>query len=98
MPKEKHLGPVDMTGVEIEIKEETEEEKQRKIRVANKPPIDECLSLYDFEAVAKSILPTAAWAYCESCLHFRSFSADTDLGARLLNRRLFWCGRRDHHA
>lgn len=49
LPKEKHLGPVDMTGVEVVVKEETEEEKQRKIRVANKPPLDECLSLYDFE-------------------------------------------------
>lgn len=49
LPKEKHLGAVDMTGVEVEVKEETEEEKQRKIRVANKPNIDECLSLYDFE-------------------------------------------------
>jgi L-lactate dehydrogenase (cytochrome) len=38
-----------MTGVEVVVKEETEEEKQRKIRVANKPPLDECLSLYDFE-------------------------------------------------
>lgn len=85
LPKDKHLGPVDMNGVEVVVKEETEEEKQRKIRVANKPPIDECLSLYDFEvgllslsasvdqeltlmiqAVAKSILPTAAWAYCSS--------------------------------
>ncbi|ORY90111.1 FMN-dependent dehydrogenase-domain-containing protein [Leucosporidium creatinivorum] len=66
LPKEKHLGSVDMTGVEVVVKEETEEEKQRKIRVANKPPIDECLSLYDFEAVAKSILPTAAWAYYSS--------------------------------
>jgi hypothetical protein len=27
----------------------TEEEVERLVRVANKPPIDECLSLYDFE-------------------------------------------------
>lgn len=49
LPKEKHLGVVDMTGVEVVIKEETEEEKQRKIRVENKPDISLCLSLYDFE-------------------------------------------------
>ncbi|SCV68483.1 BQ2448_604 [Microbotryum intermedium] len=66
LPKDKHLGKVDMTGVEVEVKEETEEEKARKIRVANKPNISEILSLYDFEAVAKSILPTAAWAYYSS--------------------------------
>lgn len=33
----------------VEVKEETQEEKERKIRVANKPPLDEVLSLYDFE-------------------------------------------------
>ncbi|GAA6060227.1 hypothetical protein JCM10212_002306 [Sporobolomyces blumeae] len=66
LPKDKHLGPVDMTGMKIVVKEETEEEKERKKRVANKPPISECLSLYDFEAVAKSVLPTGAWAYYSS--------------------------------
>ncbi|GAA6032754.1 hypothetical protein JCM8097_000775 [Rhodosporidiobolus ruineniae] len=66
LPKEKHLGDVDLSGLEIVAKEETQEEKERKERVANKPPIDECLSLYDFEAVAKSVLPTGAWAYYSS--------------------------------
>lgn len=66
LPKEKHLGSVDMTGVKIVAKEDTQEEKERKERAANKPSMDECLSLYDFEAVAKSVLPTGAWAYCES--------------------------------
>ncbi|KPV78436.1 uncharacterized protein RHOBADRAFT_10897 [Rhodotorula graminis WP1] len=66
LPKDKHLGDVDLTGLEIVAKEETQEEKDRKQREANKPPIDECLSLYDFEAVAKSVLPTAAWAYYSS--------------------------------
>lgn len=49
LPKDKHLGDVDLTGLEIVAKEETQEEKDRKEREANKPPIDECLSLYDFE-------------------------------------------------
>ncbi|GAA5921880.1 hypothetical protein JCM1841_000961 [Sporobolomyces salmonicolor] len=66
LPKEKHLGPVDLSGMKIVAKEETQEEKDRKQRVANKPSMDECLSLYDFEAVAKSVLPTAAWAYYSS--------------------------------
>jgi len=65
LPKEKHLGSVDMTGVKIVAKEDSQEEKERKERAANKPSMDECLSLYDFEAVAKSVLPTGAWAYCE---------------------------------
>ncbi|BGP52935.1 hypothetical protein JCM8202_004016 [Rhodotorula sphaerocarpa] len=66
LPKEKHLGPVDLTGMEIKPKEETSEEKARKQRAEEKPPLDECLSLYDFEAVAKSVLPVGAWAYYSS--------------------------------
>ncbi|KAK4057702.1 hypothetical protein OIO90_001350 [Microbotryomycetes sp. JL221] len=66
LPKDKHLGPVDMTGMEAEVVEESQEEKERQERIKNKPPIDQCLSLYDIEAVAKSVLPTAAWAYYSS--------------------------------
>ncbi|TKA55417.1 hypothetical protein B0A53_02341 [Rhodotorula sp. CCFEE 5036] len=66
LPKEKHLGPVDLSGLKIVAKEETSEEKARKQRVQDKPPLDECLSLYDFEAVAKSVLPMGAWAYYSS--------------------------------
>ena len=49
LPKDKHLGPVDLSGIEIVAKEETQEEKDRKERAANKPDMSECLSLYDFE-------------------------------------------------
>lgn len=49
LPKDKHLGDVDMTGVVAEVVVVSAEEEQRLIRVANRPPIDECLSLYDFE-------------------------------------------------
>lgn len=66
LPADKHLGPVDMSNVVEEIKVISAEEEARLVRVANRPPIDECLSLYDFEAVAKSVLPTAAWAYYSS--------------------------------
>ncbi|GAA5844598.1 hypothetical protein JCM3766R1_002676 [Sporobolomyces carnicolor] len=66
LPKDKQLGPVDLTGLEIVAKEESQEEKERKERDANKPDMNECLSLYDFEAVAKSVLPTGAWAYYSS--------------------------------
>ena len=50
-PQDKHLGAVDMTGVKTEVEEEdtSEEEQARQERIKNKPPIDECLSLYDFE-------------------------------------------------
>lgn len=66
LPKDKQLGPVDLSGIKIVAKEETQEEKDRKERAANKPDMSECLSLYDFEAVAKSVLPTGAWAYYSS--------------------------------
>lgn len=49
LPKDKHLGPVDLSGLEIVAKQETQEEKDRKKRAEEKPPMDECLSLYDFE-------------------------------------------------
>lgn len=40
-----------MTGVQTEVEEEdtSEEEQARQERIKNKPPISECLSLYDFE-------------------------------------------------
>lgn len=56
LPKEKHLGPVDLSGLEIVAKEETSEEKARKQRVQEKPPLDECLSLYDFEVCFRAAL------------------------------------------
>lgn len=87
LPKDKHLGPVDMSSVVAVVQEVTQEEKDRQQRIAEKPSLDECLSLYDFEAsgpdsvglgikadpsceprqaVAKSVLPTGAWAYYSS--------------------------------
>lgn len=53
-----HLGEVDMRGVVAEVKEITQEEKDRLVRVANKPHIDECLSLYDFEVRPPSVFST----------------------------------------
>lgn len=38
-----------MSGIVAEVKIISAEEKARLVRVANRPPIDECLSLYDFE-------------------------------------------------
>ncbi|KAK4055176.1 hypothetical protein OIV83_000456 [Microbotryomycetes sp. JL201] len=80
LPKDKHLGPVDMTGMKAEVVEESQEEKERQERIKNKPPIDQCLSLYDIEAVAKSVLPTAAWAYCKCTTH--SSGSDDEITMR----------------
>ena len=57
-----------MAGVVAEVKEVTEEETQRLIRVANKPPIDECLSLYDFEV--SLLLPPSAGRHPAKTDHF----------------------------
>lgn len=58
LPKDKHLGDVDMTGVVAVVKEVTQEEKERQVRIANRPPLDECLSLYDFEVSFNTLLIT----------------------------------------
>lgn len=66
LPPEKHLGPVDPSTVKEAPKELTAEQKQREERSRFKPPLDECLNLHDFEAVAKATLPDKAWAYYSS--------------------------------
>jgi hypothetical protein len=57
--QDKHLGAVDMTGVKTEVEEEdtSEEEQARQERIKNKPPLSECLSLYDFEVRYLEALP-----------------------------------------
>lgn len=52
LPKDKHLGQVDMDTVEKVIKERTEEEKELDRRRENKPPLHQCMNLYDFESVS----------------------------------------------
>ena len=55
MPR--RLGAVDLTTVEkVEIKI-TDEEKARQERVALRPPLDEILSLHDFEVCTSLFLP-----------------------------------------
>ena len=51
----RRLGAVDLTTVEkVEIKI-TDEEKARQERVALRPPLDEILSLHDFEVRLSSL-------------------------------------------
>ncbi|GAA94888.1 uncharacterized protein L969DRAFT_86189 [Mixia osmundae IAM 14324] len=66
LPKEHHLGKVDMSTVVVEAKEETEEDRARQKRAEEKPALDELLNLFDFEAVAKGIMTPQAWAYYSS--------------------------------
>ncbi|KAJ3086313.1 hypothetical protein HK102_013300 [Quaeritorhiza haematococci] len=64
LPKECLMGEVDPKDV-VKGKEgeKTEEELKRE---KGKPSLDACLNLFDFEAVAKTVLKPEAWAYYSS--------------------------------
>ncbi|KAJ7647740.1 FMN-dependent dehydrogenase-domain-containing protein [Roridomyces roridus] len=64
LPLEKHIGVVEAS--EASSVPQTEEQKQREVVLASRPPLDEILNLHDFEAVAKVVLPPKAWAYYSS--------------------------------
>jgi L-lactate dehydrogenase (cytochrome) len=66
LDKSKHLGPVDMTSVVAETKEEDPDEKDRLERVAQKPLLEQCYNLMDFEAVARRVMKKTAWGYYSS--------------------------------
>lgn len=66
LDKSKHLGPVDMSTVVVEQKEESPEEAERREAVALRPSIEQMYNLLDFEAVAKRVMKKTAWAYYSS--------------------------------
>ncbi|KAK5075414.1 Cytochrome b2, mitochondrial precursor [Lithohypha guttulata] len=66
LPREKHLGAVNMTTVEQETKEESPEEKARQERIKAMPKLEVCYNLMDFEAVARHVMKKTAWAYYSS--------------------------------
>ena len=66
LDKSKHLGPVDMSTVEVEHKEETPEEAERKQAVELRPSLEQMYNLLDFEAVARRVMKKTAWAYYSS--------------------------------
>jgi len=66
LKKDKHKGTVDMVGVKVEEAELSPEDKVRQDRLQDKPPLAECLSLHDFETVARETMTQAAWAYYSS--------------------------------
>ncbi|KAI5852896.1 FMN-dependent dehydrogenase-domain-containing protein [Morchella snyderi] len=66
LDKSKHLGPVDMSTVEAEVKAEDPEEAARQERIASMPVLEQCYNLLDFEAVAKHVMKRTAWAYYSS--------------------------------
>lgn len=66
LPRDKHLGAVNMNTVEQEIKEESPEEKARQHRILEMPKLEACYNLMDFEAVARHVMKKPAWAYYSS--------------------------------
>lgn len=66
LPKDKHLGAVDMTTVKQEVKQESPEEKARLERIEHMPKLEYCYNLMDFEAVARRVMKKTAWAYYSS--------------------------------
>lgn len=71
-----------MNTVEKEQEEEDPDEQARQERIKNKPILEQCYNLMDFEAVAKYVMKKTAWAYYSS-------GADDEI-VSLSNRRVFW--------
>ncbi|KAN0064029.1 hypothetical protein ACQY0O_003635 [Thecaphora frezii] len=64
LPKEKCLGPVDAATIP---KDEPQVQAVAKnVDNGGIPPLDQCLNLFDFEVVAKTVLKPTAWAYYSS--------------------------------
>lgn len=55
-----------MTSVDQEKKETNPEEEERQSRIKRMPALEQCYNLLDFEAVAKRVMKTSAWAYYSS--------------------------------
>ena len=66
LDQSKHLGEVDMGTVQKEQQEEDPDEQARQERIKNKPSLEQCYNLMDFEAVAKYVMKKTAWAYYSS--------------------------------
>lgn len=66
LPKDKHLGEVDMATVAKEEKEFDPDEEERQKRIERMPILEQCYNLMDFEAVARKVMKKTAWAYYSS--------------------------------
>lgn len=66
LPAEKYIGPLAVSSIKTVVKEITQEEQVRQDKLQTLPPLDEILSLHDFEALAKETMSDKAWAYYSS--------------------------------
>lgn len=55
-----------MASVVIETKEEDPDEQARQERFAQRPLLEQCYNLMDFEAVARRVMKKTAWGYYSS--------------------------------
>jgi L-lactate dehydrogenase (cytochrome) len=60
------LGPVKKGTVEKTEKVVSAVDKARLENMGRRPALDEILSLHDFEAISKLVMPEKAWAYYSS--------------------------------
>ncbi|KAJ9092663.1 hypothetical protein QFC21_006727 [Naganishia friedmannii] len=63
---EKYIGPLAVSSIKTVVREVTQEEQVRQDKLQTLPPLDEILSLHDFEALAKETMSDKAWAYYSS--------------------------------
>jgi L-lactate dehydrogenase (cytochrome) len=63
---DKYIGPLAASSIKTVVKEITQQEQVRQDKLASLPPLDEILSLHDFEALAKETMSDKAWAYYSS--------------------------------
>ncbi|KAK6341718.1 hypothetical protein TWF696_008785 [Orbilia brochopaga] len=66
LDRSKHMGEVDMSTVTVEAKAVDPLESERQENIKNKPALEQCYNLLDFEAVAKRVMKKTAWAYYSS--------------------------------
>jgi L-lactate dehydrogenase (cytochrome) len=66
LDKSKHLGVVDMSTVAKVDKKDDPAEEERQQRIKDKPLLEQCYNLMDFESVAKNIMKKGAWGYYSS--------------------------------
>lgn len=81
LDQSKHLGAVDMSTVAKEEKKDDPAEEERQQRIKDKPLLDQCYNLLDFESVAKQTMKKGAWGYYSS-------AADDEIVSRTNPRKL----------
>ena len=74
-----------MDTVQKEQEEEDPDEQARQERIKNKPILEQCYNLMDFEAVARQVMKRTAWAYYSSGADDEIVRPKPFLFIRLLN-------------